>query len=125
MEKKEQVIILINTDKKDSVIKKKNLVKKYCNEKDYDIVHIETIGYLNIFDLIELIIAQALYKGRNITKIIVTNIDELVKNNDDLFIISTTWKKWDISIESITDGIVGKDLVFQLNLKKGEKDNEK
>lgn len=125
MEKKEQVIILINTDKKDSVIKKKNLVKKYCNEKDYDIVHIETIGYLNIFDLIELVIAQALYKGRNITKIIVTNIDELVKNNDDLFIISTTWKKWDISIESITDGIVGKDIVFQLNLKKGEKENEK
>lgn len=40
-------------------------------------------------------------------------------------IISTTWKKWDISIESITDGIVGKDIVFQLNLKKGEKENEK
>lgn len=125
MEAKEQVIILINTDKKDSVIKKKNMTKKYCNEKDYDIVHIETIGYLNTFDLIELVIAQALYKGRNITKIIVTNIDELVKNNDDLFIISTTWKKWDISIESITDGIVGKDIVFQLNLKKGEKENEK
>lgn len=125
MEEKEQVIILINTDKKDSVIKKKNMTKKYCNEKNYDIVQIETIGYLNTFDLIELVIAQALYKGRNITKIILTNIDELVKNNDDLFIISTTWKKWDISIESITDGIVGKDIVFQLNLKKGEKENEK
>lgn len=125
MEEKEQVIILINTDKKDSVIKKKNITKKYCNEKDYNIVHIETIGYLNAFDLIELVTAQALYKGRNITKVIVTNTDELVKSKDDLFIISTTLKKWDISIESINEGIVGKDIVFQLNLKKGEKDNEK
>jgi len=122
MEEKEQVIILINADKKDSVIKKKNLTKKYCCEKDYDVIHIETIGYLNTFDLIELVIAQAVYKGRNITKVIVTNINELVKNNDDLFIISTTWKKWDIVIESINDGIVGKDIFFQLDLKKGEKE---
>lgn len=117
---KEQVMVIIKNLKKNDVSKKQKLTIEYCKEKSYDIVHTETIGRLGTFDLLDLIINKAMFIDKNITKVVVVNLDDLTRQYEELFIISTTLKKWNISIESINDGVVGKDVILQLNVDKGD-----
>lgn len=120
----EKVIVLINNKKKSNMCSglKEKLIEEYCKEKGYYIDSQEYIGYLTTFDLVDFITNMiSLDVEENIiNKVIVISADELTKDYEKLLAISTMLKEFEVEIESITDGVIGKDMTFQLNVDKGD-----
>lgn len=118
----EKVIALINNTKKSnmSIELKEDMIEEYCRKKGYCIEFSKHIGYFTAFDLMDMITDVSFIRDDMINKVIVISADELTIDYDKLFAISTALNELDILIESITDGVIGKDMTFQLNVDKGD-----
>lgn len=120
----ESVLVLINTAKTNNLSNslKLKLINEYCEDKNYNIANIKCQKYfdtLQTFDLLDYI-TDLIFHEVEITKIIICNVNEIATNYEKLFAISNILKQMDISIETIDNGVIGKDITFQLNVNKGE-----
>lgn len=115
--RKERVLIFVNEVNTNNLEKeyKLDLLKHYCKNKNYKIINKEIIGNLTTFDMVNMI-CDNLFENELLSKVVVFNVDELSQNMEGLFSIYTILKELDIQIESINDGIIGKDKTFSLSL---------
>ena len=115
--RKERVLIFVNEVNTNNLDKecKLKLLNNYCKNKNYKIINIEVIGNLTTFDMINNIY-DYLFKDRQLSKVVVFNVDEISQDIESLFSIYTILNEYNIKIESINDGIIGKDKTFSLNL---------
>lgn len=120
----EKVIVLINNKKKSNMCSelKEKLIKEYCKEKGYHIESQEHIGYLTTFDLVDFITNMISFDVEEniINKVIVISADELTREYEKLLAISTILNELGISIETISNGVIGTDITFQVNVNKGD-----
>lgn len=117
----EKVIALINNTKTSNMNNelKEELIEEYCRKKGYCIEFSRHIGYLTAFDLMDMITNMSFIGDDMINKVIVISEDELTRDYNKLFVISTALNELEISIETISSGVIGKDITFQANVSKG------
>lgn len=115
--RKERVLIFVNEVNTNNLEKeyKLDLLKHYCKNKNYKIINKEIMGNLTTFDMVNMI-CDNLFENELLSKVVVFNVDELSQNTEALFSIYTILKEFNIQIESINDGIIGKDKTFSLSL---------
>ena len=121
-DKNENVIVFVYYDCEndyldESVEKEKNVIK-YCEDKKYNVIEIKRkVQYyyenLVIKDIAWLLESVRVYNILNddihITKVVIYDIEELGRKDFSISTIAGMFEMCDISLETIKQGIIGKD----------------
>lgn len=126
MNNKEKVILFTIYDEgniDDSYLKEENL-KKYCEDKDYEVIKIFRVGASYITQSFSEVVYKFLkmtyeYRkldfelfGPNFAKIVCYDLEEFCSRSEEIITLATIVKDNDIKLETIMQGIIGKNLTY-------------
>lgn len=97
------------------------MLRKYCEDKKYEVI--EIVREPQIFDYFETLNNimsilnnrtdyNSLIEDKRIFKIIIFNIENICRDENSIITLSTILKTKGVSIETIMQGVIGKDLKF-------------
>lgn len=114
---KENVAIIFKCYKHLEDNLKRTILENYCQNCNYNVVGTQIIGDYTTIDVLDLTF-NMLIKNENISKIVIFKADELTDNQELLFSIYKILEEANITIESMADGVIGKNLSFKLDVYK-------
>lgn len=123
----EEVIVIVHKNygedhislKTSTELKKEiKMIKEYCRKKKYYIHEIKIIEWYSLSGLAQMIFKDNFDKYFDcIGKVLVSDFRDIVNNDAQIFTLSTMLEEERITLESINEGMVGKDIIYKLERK--------
>lgn len=117
--KKENVVIYADYDEEslNYSIEREEMLKKYCDSNKYNVIKIiRNIQHWKIADNMKVLLSSIINENEKIDKLIIYDINEVVYSDELIATLGTITDILNIELETIRQGIVGKNLVYSCSV---------
>lgn len=121
------IIALYDSEELDISYSKEEFLKNYCNDNKYEIVKVfrepqlwnQSYSLRIIIDILKSKKFNEDFNNINdFSKVIIYNIGEICENDEAIITVNTLFDSNKVELESIMQGVIGKDLTYKASIKK-------